>query len=503
MENVKNIIKERVADALKQARIEINTNPTELQIKAGNYKKGHVNFNGFEITIENPKGSYRTGKDSNGKEWKTYMHNDYGYFTKTVGKDGDAIDVFLGPYLDDKIENAKVYPIDQFINGKFDETKVMMGFRNKEEAKKAYLSNYEKDWKGFKYITEVDIETFKEWLYDGYRQRKPFAKYVRLTESFKSPKLSQLARDNGGIDIMRNGGYREGAKAYMYGHAVNPSEITDNMIGGEINANDSEYSNYIEFKNGKRFRLNADYDFLQRSKEHNKGRHLGRNNDSGDHYKGGKFHNGIYDKIPSSVKDSYPFYQDKTMLKQNSMFKKYFTESIKNIVENDIEKKLRNTVRDFVKNGDLPLDYSLEMAEHYTKIIADALGIDKNDVDVCDDDCRYYCSIIDDEFEKRGGEYDTMNVNAHKKSIKKDLEKLHSLNEDKIRKNDKGKVVPLKCKCGGDIELQIHGEPVYVCNECGKYYGTLPCNLNEGKRIYITEKQRKVLMEALNIKPRS
>lgn len=162
----------------EEARRQVNTHPTEAQCKAENYKMGHLLVNGFDISIENPKGSYRRGKDRNGKEWKTLMHHDYGYFRKTVGKDGDAVDVFLGPNL----KSTKVFPIDQYINGQFDETKVMMGFDSKEEAKAAYLSNYDKDWKGFKYITEVDIDTFAKWLYDGHRQRKPFAKYAWLKE---------------------------------------------------------------------------------------------------------------------------------------------------------------------------------------------------------------------------------------------------------------------------------------------------------------------------------
>lgn len=50
----------------------------------------------------------------------------------------------------------------------------------------------------------------------------------------------------------------------------------------------------------------------------------------------------------------------------------------------------------------------------------------------------------------------------------------------KTVKNDKGEVVPDKCdKCGGDVVLQIHGEPVYVCKDCGKYFGTMPFNLKE------------------------
>lgn len=118
---------------------------------------GHIVINGLDISIENPKGSYRMGKDKNGKEWKTLMHYDYGYFKDTLGKDGDAIDVFIGPTLD----SDKIFAIYQKINGKFDETKVMLGFKSEEQAKKAYLSCYEKGWKGFSHITEVSIDNFK------------------------------------------------------------------------------------------------------------------------------------------------------------------------------------------------------------------------------------------------------------------------------------------------------------------------------------------------------
>lgn len=193
-------INETITDDIQLARSSVDTNPTDGQIKAGNYRKGKISFNGFLITIENPKGSYRRGKDKDGHEWKTLMHNDYGYFNRTVGKDGDAIDVFIGPNL----KSEKIYPIDQFLNGKFDETKVMLGFNTAEEAKAAYLSNYEKDWKGFKYITEVNLDKFKKWLYDGYRQRKPFAKYIRLTEN-KETQLSIINDTNPMLDDYHTG----------------------------------------------------------------------------------------------------------------------------------------------------------------------------------------------------------------------------------------------------------------------------------------------------------
>ena len=178
MKSLRDILRESLEAELARARKETDSNPTEGQKEAGNYKKGHVNILGFNISIENPKGTYRSGKDRSGKEWKTLMHNDYGYFTRTLGKDGDAVDVFIGPNLN----SGKIYPIDQYVDGKFDETKVMLGFDTPEEAKKAYLSNYEKDWKGFKYITEIGIDEFKEWLYNGRRQRKAFALYKSLNE---------------------------------------------------------------------------------------------------------------------------------------------------------------------------------------------------------------------------------------------------------------------------------------------------------------------------------
>ena len=168
-----------IQQKLQQARSETNTNPTEGQKHAGNYKMGRVNILGYDIAIENPKGTYRSGKDKNGKEWKILMQNDYGYFTHTLGQDGDAIDVFIGS----NFQTNSIFAIDQRIDGKFDETKIMLGFKTEQQAKEAYLANYEKDWKGFWKITEVSHEVFQNWLYDGYKQRKPFFKYAEIKKN--------------------------------------------------------------------------------------------------------------------------------------------------------------------------------------------------------------------------------------------------------------------------------------------------------------------------------
>lgn len=150
-------------------------NPTEKQKKAGNYSMGHVTIRGFKISIENAKGSKRYWKDENGKLQYTVMKNHYGYFSNSEGHDGDHIDVFIGSYLD----FDKVFVVDQKKDDEtFDESKVMLGFKTKEEAKKAYFSNFDSKWDKFITITEVEIDEFKKWLYDGFKQRKPFSEYV-------------------------------------------------------------------------------------------------------------------------------------------------------------------------------------------------------------------------------------------------------------------------------------------------------------------------------------
>jgi hypothetical protein len=167
------------SDMVDERAAETNTDPTEKQKEAGNYKMGHISIKGMAISIENPKGSIRKGTDGNGAKWEREMKNHYGYFTNTTGngKDGDAVDVFIGPHPDDF---DRVYVVDQKVDGVFDESKVLIGFYSKDEAKDAYMSNYDPDWKGFWKITGVSLKTFKRWLYRERKQRKPFFDYVTI-----------------------------------------------------------------------------------------------------------------------------------------------------------------------------------------------------------------------------------------------------------------------------------------------------------------------------------
>ena len=173
---------EKFSLRLQNAISEADTEPTEAQKKSGNYKKGHVKFGGYDYTIENPKGSYRSGVDENGKEWKQKMNDTYGYIRGKFGKDGDHLDMFINDNADLDNWNGDVFVVDQVNpDGKFDEHKVMYGYDSLEEAKKAYLSNYEKGWTGLGNITPVSKADFDKWLDKSNRKLKPFADYADIT----------------------------------------------------------------------------------------------------------------------------------------------------------------------------------------------------------------------------------------------------------------------------------------------------------------------------------
>lgn len=185
---------ERIVEAkrLHEEELKVDTNPTEAQKEAGNYKKGHIKINGFDITIEQPSGSVRSGKDANGKEWSVTMNNTYGYIRGTESVDGDHIDVFLGPDMNSDI----VYVVDQVnTDGSFDEHKVMMGFSSLEDARSAYLSNYEEGWQGLGNITGVALDEFKKWIDSSTRKTKSFSEYkgIKREEDIAPRKVKKLS----------------------------------------------------------------------------------------------------------------------------------------------------------------------------------------------------------------------------------------------------------------------------------------------------------------------
>lgn len=180
---------------LKSAIEETETNPSDAQKESGNYKKGHIKFGGYDYTIENPKGSTRSGKDANGKEWKVTMHDTYGYIRGKFGKDGDHLDMFINDKADLDNWDGDVFVVDQVNpDGSFDEHKVMYGYDSMSDAEKAYLANYSKGWQGLGGITGASKAEFDKWLDTSNRKLKPFADYAKVkfsqAQSVSEPRYS-------------------------------------------------------------------------------------------------------------------------------------------------------------------------------------------------------------------------------------------------------------------------------------------------------------------------
>ena len=217
---------------LKSAIGETETNPSDAQKESGNYKKGHIKFGGYNYTIENPKGSTRSGKDADGKEWKVTMHDTYGYIRGKFGKDGDHLDMFINDKADLDNWNGDVFVVDQVNpDGSFDEHKVMYGYDSMSDAEKAYLANYSKGWQGLGNITGASKAEFDKWLDTSNRKLKPFADYAKV----KFSQAQSVAEPRQSLDDIKPVGV--GAFGNIYnqfrGKAKAAIEFLKKVRGGE------------------------------------------------------------------------------------------------------------------------------------------------------------------------------------------------------------------------------------------------------------------------------
>lgn len=148
-----------------------NTNPTPAQKEAGNYKKGKVRVAGMAMSIENPKGSMRSGTNKEGKAWEIQMTAHYGYILGSNAGDGDNLDVFL---TDDAETARLVFVIDQINpDGSFDEHKCVIGPATEADARALYLAHYEEGWTGLGAICSVPMACFRAWAMDGSTKKQP------------------------------------------------------------------------------------------------------------------------------------------------------------------------------------------------------------------------------------------------------------------------------------------------------------------------------------------
>lgn len=161
--------------------------PTQAQIEAGNYKKGHIKVQGLDIAVENPRGSSRSGKRPDGTKWSHEMSDHYGYIKRTTGADNEHIDTYIGSNPD----SNQVFIVDQLDQetGNFDEHKVMLGFNNQEEATTAYQSNFDNGWKVGP-IRTMDMEQFKNWLKNEDTSKPATAKNTKQSiENIRAEKI--------------------------------------------------------------------------------------------------------------------------------------------------------------------------------------------------------------------------------------------------------------------------------------------------------------------------
>ena len=215
---------ENFSERLQNAVAETETEPTEAQKKAGNYKKGHLTFGGYNFTVETPKGVTRSGKDEQGKPWSVTMHDTYGYILGKIGVDGDHIDMFINDAADLDTFDGNVYVVDQ-VNpetGEFDEHKVMYGFPDEAAATKAYLGNYSKGWKGLGKVTSVPKATFDKWLESSDRKTKPFREYAMIQQ--EEAKKAKEANESLPFDAPMN---MDDLPFHRDVKEVKPSEMTE------------------------------------------------------------------------------------------------------------------------------------------------------------------------------------------------------------------------------------------------------------------------------------
>jgi phage-related protein (TIGR01555 family) len=122
-------------------------------------------FGGVPITVERSKGQRRVLKNDSGNVVydRTLLH-DYGFIRGTIGRDGDEVDVIIGP--DESAANvfvADMIDLGPDVDKRSDEDKVLLGFRSEAEARAAFLSMYPPEFLGS--LKRMSIKEFADgWL---------------------------------------------------------------------------------------------------------------------------------------------------------------------------------------------------------------------------------------------------------------------------------------------------------------------------------------------------
>lgn len=171
--------------------------PSDAKKEAGNYRKGKANWRGLALSIENAKGSKRTGTGRDGKKWAVTMPAHYGYVRGTVGADGDHVDFYMGD--DEASEFVLLVDQKDTSTGTFDEHKIVLGTRDAGQALGIYNRGFS-DGRGLERIggvREMTVDELKNWLEKG-RMKRPISRHLSEVDKLAQPRRSPpLSADRG------------------------------------------------------------------------------------------------------------------------------------------------------------------------------------------------------------------------------------------------------------------------------------------------------------------
>lgn len=201
--------------------------PTEGQARAGNYKKGRCTVAGLPLTIENAAGTRRK------PEWAPLTAH-YGYVRRTVGADGDQVDVFVRQGTPDDW-TGPVFVVDQYRqDGSFDEHKCMVGWTDRGDAVRAYLGNYPRGW-SLGPVAMLSSAEFRAWVKSGDTEGPLVAKVAKLLKAYDpamdlTERLLAILVDLGhlrkvNLDLLRKGD--------VDGHPFYGNQWTEGAGGGD------------------------------------------------------------------------------------------------------------------------------------------------------------------------------------------------------------------------------------------------------------------------------
>jgi hypothetical protein len=152
-------------------------------------------FQGLPIVVEHPAGTIRTWKGPDG-DGHTKMLCDYGFIEGYLSGDDEEIDCYVGGFE----EVGDVYIIHQLLAPdcrRWDEDKIMLGFRSADEAKAAYLAHRNDGDRCFGGMLVLPLEQFKKRL---RRRRAETTGKIRASLITRGNTVRTLLRLAGRVD---------------------------------------------------------------------------------------------------------------------------------------------------------------------------------------------------------------------------------------------------------------------------------------------------------------